>query len=244
MSKLQDRIQEGQTRSDEHFQKNQGRVVEGQHFTTKQMVFIPRDPEPASFLGQEHRAQGRVVSPSLWGASSASDVTVSPLSVIFPDLSHRAQTVKAKGSLPAWTGEGVEWNRREPGPAFPSDSPLWEKALTVSRRVLRWLAGGSTSSSLVSAPVSTRWDHCKKHSLCPPKTQKPVRAGHYWNHRQAHSIPKVGEFTLCPMSRPGLCSPHPELSPSPGPLTPRGPSHQGVYRLFPLKTQLRGSVTA
>ena len=218
LSKLQDRIQERQTEVWWALsEKNQGRG-RGQPFTTKRMVFSPRDPEPASspWVRNTKRTQGRVASPSLRGAS-APDVTVSPLSVI---LTYHTEPRLERPRV-HYKPQQEELKQERASPCLSERTPLFEIRRYSQQGVLWWLAGGSASLKPGERSCEPRWGHCKKHRLCPPNTQTPVRAEHSWNRRQGHSIPKAENLLFVPRLVLGCVCSLPELSPAPGPLTPR-----------------------
>lgn len=168
-------------------------------------------------LGQEHRAHagqgGKPVPAGSFGSRRHGESAQ-----CHPDLSHRTQTGKAKGSLQASTG-GVKTG--ESLSCLSERTPLFEIRRYSQQGVLWWIAGGSASLKPGERSCEPRWGRCKKHRLCPPNTQKSVRAGHYWNRRQGHSIPKAENLLFVPRLVLGCVCSLPELSPAPGPLRPR-----------------------
>lgn len=128
-------------KSDEHFQKKpRSRQRTALHHQADGLQ-PARSRTGQLPLGQEHRAQGRVASPSLRGAS-APDVTVSPLSVI---LTYHTEPRLERPRAHYQPQQEKESKQQRASPCLSEWAPLFEIRRYSQQGVLWWLAGESAS---------------------------------------------------------------------------------------------------
>lgn len=212
------------------FRKNQGRV-RGQPFITKQTVFSPPDPGPASSPGQEHRAQGRVASRPCGQLRPQTSPGVRSGSSC---LTYHTEPRRKGQGLTTGLEERRSRNRREPLPAFPSGLPS-EKRRHRSQQASPLNKGPGGSASLKPGERS-----CERPAEATAgNAVSALKDAETWQRRTLlKSTPRSlrsqsRKYSLCPTSRPELCllTLSRVVTYTWASYTPR-PSHRRVYRPF------------